>query len=69
MIYLGLGALALVVVALVVSDGSDSIGGVITQENLAHVAWTSTMLTVVVSMYWRRILAMPLRNLQALGAG
>jgi aspartyl protease family protein len=68
MIYLGLGALALVIIALVVSDGSDSVGGVITQDNLAHLAWTASILAVVIAVSWRRLLTAPLRHVQAIGA-
>ncbi len=66
MIYLGLAALALVLVALVLSDGSDSVGGVIGPDQLANLAWTGTILLLVVAGFWRQFTARLGANLQAL---
>ncbi len=66
MIYLGLAALALVAVALVLSDGSDSVGGVIGPDQLANLAWTGTILLLVVAGFWRQFTARLGANLQAL---
>lgn len=68
MIYLGLGALALVLVALVLSDGSDSVGGAVSPDMLANLAWTGTILALVVAGSWRQFRAAPLRHIQALAA-
>lgn len=66
MIYLGLAAIALVIVALVLSDGSDSVGGVIEPDQLASLAWTGTILLLVVAGFWRQFTARLSANLQAL---
>jgi len=66
MIYLGLAAIALVVVALVLSDGSDSVGGVIEPDQLASVAWTGMILILVVAGFWRQFTARLGANLRAL---
>lgn len=55
MIYLGLAAIALVMGVLVLSDGSDSIGGVIEPDHLAGLASTGGILILVVAGYWRQI--------------
>ncbi len=67
MIYLGLGALALVFVALALSDGSEGVGGM-APDTLANVAWTGTILALVVAGFWRQFRAAPLRHIQALAA-
>ena len=66
MIYLGLAAIALVTAVLVLSDGSDSIGGVIEPDQLANLAWTGTILLLVVAGFWRSFTARLGANLQAL---
>ena len=66
MIYLGLAAIALVLVALILSDGSDSIGGVIEPDQFANLAWTGTGLLLVVAGFWRSFTARLGANLQAL---
>ncbi len=67
MIWLGLGALALVVIALVLSDGSDSVGGM-DPDTLANLAMTGGILALVVAGFWRQFRASPVRHLQALAA-
>ena len=66
MIYLGLAAIALVLVALILSDGSDSIGCVIEPDQLANLAWTGTILLLVVAGFWRSFTARLGANLRAL---
>ena len=66
MIYLGLAALALVVVALVLSDGSGSVGGLIGPDQLVSLAWTGTILILVVAGFWRQFTARLGANLRAL---
>lgn len=66
MIYLGLGALALVLMALVLSDGEGA--GGLSADALANVAWTGTILALVVAGFWRQFRAAPLRHMQALAA-
>jgi aspartyl protease family protein len=66
MIYLGLAAIALVLVALVLSDGSDSVGGVIEPDQLASLAWTGMILILVVAGFWRQFTARLGANLRAL---
>ncbi|SDN02282.1 aspartyl protease family protein [Methylobacterium phyllostachyos] len=66
MIYLGLAALALVVAALVFSDGGDRLGGVIEPDQLASLAWTGTILILVVAGFWRQFTARLGANLRAL---
>jgi aspartyl protease family protein len=66
MIYLGLAALALVLAALVLSDGSDSVGGVIEPDQLANLAWTGTILILVVAGFRRQFMARLGDNLRAL---
>ena len=65
MIYLGLAAIALVLVALVLSDGSDSVGGVIEPDQLASLAWTGMILILVVAGFWRQFTARLGANLRA----
>lgn len=67
MIWLGLGALALVLVALALSDGGDGVGGM-SPDTLANVAWTGTILALVMAGFWRQFRAAPLRHIQALAA-
>ena len=66
MIYLGLGALALVVLALALApeDGS----GAMSADHLANLAWTGLILALVVAGFWRQFRAAPLRHIQALAA-
>ncbi len=66
MIFLGLAAIALVLAALVLSDGSDSVGGAIGQDQLASLAWTGMILLLVVAGYWRTFTASLGTNLRAL---
>ncbi|WP_342108846.1 TIGR02281 family clan AA aspartic protease [Methylobacterium sp. SI9] len=66
MIYLGLAAIALVLVALVLSDGSDSVGGMLGPDQLASLAWTGTILILVVAGFWRQFTAQLGANLRAL---
>ncbi len=66
MIYLGLAAIALVLVTLVLSDGSDSVGGVIGPDQLASLVWTGMILILVVAGFWRQFTARLGANLQAL---
>ncbi len=66
MIYLGLAALALVLAALMLGDGGDSIGGVIEPDQLASLAWTGTILLLVVAGFWRQFRARLGANLRAL---
>ena len=68
MMYLGLGALALVLAVLVLTDGSESIGGVIEPDHLAGLAWTGTILVLVVAGFWRQFNAAIGTNLRALAA-
>ena len=68
MIYLGLAAIALVMAVLVLSDGSDSIGGVIEPDHLAALATTGGVLILVVAGYWRSFTAALGPNLRALVA-
>ena len=68
MIYLGLGALALVVVALMLAPDGDGSGGVMTPDTLANLAYTGLILALVAAGFWRRMLAAPVRSLQALAA-
>lgn len=68
MMYLGLGALALVLAVLVLSDGSESIGGVIEPDQLASLAWTGGILVLVVAGFWRQFNAALGPNLRALAA-
>ncbi|MCJ2014592.1 TIGR02281 family clan AA aspartic protease [Methylobacterium sp. J-076] len=68
MIYLGLGALALVLVALALADGGDGAGGAMSPDMLANLAWTGTILALVVAGFWRQFRAAPLRHVQALAA-
>jgi aspartyl protease family protein len=65
-IYLGLGALALVVLALALApeDGS----GAMSADHLANLAWTGLILALVVAGFWRQFRAAPLRHIQALAA-
>ncbi|MEL6059330.1 MULTISPECIES: retropepsin-like aspartic protease family protein [unclassified Methylobacterium] len=66
MIYVGLGAIALILVALVLSDGSDSVGGVIGPDQLVSLAWTGMILILVVAGFWRQFTARLGANLRAL---
>ncbi|MDP4002828.1 TIGR02281 family clan AA aspartic protease [Methylobacterium sp. NEAU K] len=66
MIYLGVAAVALVAAVLVLTDGSDSIGGVIEPDHLAGLAWTGGILILVVAGYWRQFTASLGPNLRAL---
>ncbi|KNY19869.1 TIGR02281 family clan AA aspartic protease [Methylobacterium sp. ARG-1] len=68
MIYLGLAAIALVTAVLVLSDGSDSIGGVIEPDHLAALASTGGILALVVAGYWRQFRSALGPNLRALFA-
>ncbi len=68
MIWLGLGALGLVLAALVLSDGGDTIGGGLSPDMLANIAWTGTILALIVAGFWRQFRASPLRHVQALAA-
>ncbi len=68
MMYLGLGALTLVLAVLVLTDGSESIGGVIEPDHLAGLAWTGTILILVVAGFWRQFNAALGANLRALAA-
>jgi aspartyl protease family protein len=65
-IYLGLGALALVVLALALApeDGS----GAMSADHLANLAWTGLILALVAAGFWRQFRAAPLRHIQALAA-
>ncbi|WP_375465689.1 TIGR02281 family clan AA aspartic protease [uncultured Methylobacterium sp.] len=66
-VYLGLGALVVVVGVLVLTDGS-SIGGMIEPDQLASLAWMGTILTLVVAGYWRHFRGAPGANLRGLSA-
>jgi aspartyl protease family protein len=66
MIYLGLAAIALVTAALVLSDGSDSVGGLIGPDQLASLAWTGGVLALVVAGFWRHFTSSLGANLRAL---
>ena len=68
MMYLGLGALALVLAVLVLSDGSESVGGVIEPDHLASLAWTGGILVLMVAGFWRQFNAALGPNLRALAA-
>jgi len=68
MIYLGLAAIALVTAVLVLSDGSDSVGGVIEPDHLAALASTGGILALVVAGYWRQFRSALGPNLRALFA-
>ncbi len=68
MMYLGLGALALVLAVLVLTDGSQSIAGVIEPDRLASLAWTGGILALVVAGFWRQFSASIGPNLRALAA-
>lgn len=68
MMYLGLGALALVLAVLVLSDGSESIGGVIEPDHLASLAWTGGILILAAAGFWRQFNASVGANLRALAA-
>ena len=68
MMYLALGALALVLAVLVLSDGSPSIGGVIEPDHLASLAWTGGILVLMVAGFWRQFNAALGPNLRALAA-
>lgn len=68
MIWLGLGALGLVLAALVLSDGSDTIGGGLSPDMLANLAWTGTILALIVAGFWRQFRAAPMKHVQALAA-
>lgn len=52
MMYLGLIAIGLVLAILILTDGSSSIGGVIEPDQLAGLAWSGTVLTLVVAGSW-----------------
>jgi len=68
MIYLGLAAIALVTAVLVLSDGSDSVGGVIEPDHLAALASTGGILALVVAGYWQQFRSALGPNLRALFA-
>ncbi len=68
MIWLGLGVLGLVLAALVLSDGSDTIGGALSPDTFANLAWTGTILALIVAGFWRQFRAAPLKHVQALAA-
>ncbi|MDP4025115.1 TIGR02281 family clan AA aspartic protease [Methylobacterium sp. NEAU 140] len=68
MIYLGLAAIGLVVAVLVLTDGSDSVGGVVEPDTLANLAWTGGILALVVAGFWRQFRSAPGRHLQMLAA-
>lgn len=68
MIYLALGALGLVVAALALSDGGDTLPGGLSSDMLVNIAWTGTILALVVAGFWRQFRASPLRHVQALAA-
>jgi len=68
MIYLGLATIALVTAVLVLSDGSDSVGGVIEPDHLAALASTGGILALVVAGYWRQFRSALGPNLRALFA-
>lgn len=68
MMYLALGALALVLAVLVLSDGSESVGGVIEPDQLASLAWTGGILVLVAAGFWRQFSAAIGPNLRALAA-
>ncbi len=67
MIYLGLGALALVALALVLAP-EDGTGRAMSADSLANLAWTGLILALVVAGFWRQFRAAPLRHIQALAA-
>ncbi|GJE61736.1 retropepsin-like aspartic protease family protein [Methylobacterium trifolii] len=66
MIYLGLAGIALVVAVLVLTDGSDSIGGVIEPDRFASLAWTAGILVLVTAGFWRQFSGSIGANLRAL---
>lgn len=67
MIYLGLGALALVALALVLAP-EDGSAGAMSPDMLANLAWTGLILALVAAGFWRQFRAAPLRHIQALAA-
>ena len=64
MIYVGLAAIALVAAVLVLSDGSESIGGLIEPDQLASLAWTGGILALVVAGFWRQFRQAPWARLR-----
>ena len=68
MIYLGLGALALVALGLVLAPEGDGAGGAMTTDMLANLAWTGLILALVAAGFWRQFREAPLRQLQSLAA-
>ncbi|GJD34623.1 retropepsin-like aspartic protease family protein [Methylobacterium aerolatum] len=68
MIYLGLGALALVIAALMLAPEGDGSGGGMSPDMLANLAYTGAILALVAAGFWRQIRAAPVRSLQALAA-
>ena len=68
MIYLGLGALALVIAALMLAPEGDGSGGAMSPDMLANLAYTGAILALVAAGFWRQIRAAPVRSLQALAA-
>lgn len=55
MMYLGLIAIGLVLAVLILTDGAQSIGGVIEPDQLAGLAWGGTVLTLVVAGSWHAL--------------
>lgn len=66
MMYIGLIFLAAVLAVLIVTDGSDSIGGIVEPDQFANLAWAGTILALVAAGFWHQFRDRVGENLRAL---